>query len=123
MGDDEPQSEPKNGGRMPPISGRFKKGQSGNPSGKPKGTINLSARIRRELEALAPDKKQQFADLVAKKIVAEMLKGKVDLIRDFMDREEGKPKTPIEHSGTLNIAEIIASEKVIEPIDGDQPDE
>jgi hypothetical protein len=33
----------------PPISTRFKKGQSGNPKGRPKGSLNLDSALEREL--------------------------------------------------------------------------
>jgi hypothetical protein len=45
-----PKNEPpyENGYGKPPVSGRFKKGQSGNPKGRPKGSKNLAAIIQRE---------------------------------------------------------------------------
>jgi len=33
----------------PPEHGRFKKGQSGNPKGRPKGTLNLATVLERTL--------------------------------------------------------------------------
>ena len=37
------------GYRRPPIATRFKKGQSGNPKGRPKGSLNLDSALEREL--------------------------------------------------------------------------
>ncbi|WP_243288759.1 DUF5681 domain-containing protein [Geothrix terrae] len=37
------------GYRRPPIATRFKKGQSGNPKGRPKGSVNLDTTLEREL--------------------------------------------------------------------------
>ena len=34
----------------PPAQTRFKKGRSGNPSGRPKGTLNFAAALKRALE-------------------------------------------------------------------------
>ena len=37
------------GYRRPPVSTRFKPGQSGNPNGRPKGTLNLRTDLKEEL--------------------------------------------------------------------------
>lgn len=37
------------GYRRPPIATQFKKGQSGNPKGRPKGSLNLDSALQREL--------------------------------------------------------------------------
>ncbi len=47
--DDDPDYEIGYG--KPPKATRFKKGQSGNPKGRPKGAKGLAASLRRELEA------------------------------------------------------------------------
>jgi hypothetical protein len=40
------------GYRNPPVHTRFKKGQSGNQAGRPKGRSNLAAALEKELKAL-----------------------------------------------------------------------
>jgi hypothetical protein len=40
------------GYRRPPVEHRFKRGQSGNPSGRPKGVRNFSSDLREELAEL-----------------------------------------------------------------------
>lgn len=37
------------GYRKPPVHTRFQKGQSGNPSGRPKGSINVATALEKEL--------------------------------------------------------------------------
>jgi hypothetical protein len=41
--------EEKVGYRKPPVKTRFKPGQSGNPNGRPKGSVNLKTDLRSEL--------------------------------------------------------------------------
>lgn len=38
------------GKNKPPVDSQFKPGESGNPSGRPKGSINLATRIQRMLD-------------------------------------------------------------------------
>jgi hypothetical protein len=52
MADDEPPNENREhkiGYRHPPLGTRFRKGQSGNAKGRPKGSLNLSTLIEKEL--------------------------------------------------------------------------
>lgn len=37
------------GNKRPPVATRFKKGQSGNPKGRPKGTLNFGTDLAKEL--------------------------------------------------------------------------
>tara|TARA_R100000458_G_scaffold15193_1_gene12929 strand:- start:4713 stop:5201 length:489 start_codon:yes stop_codon:yes gene_type:complete len=82
---------------------RWKKGQSGNLNGRPKGSVGLSKRIEeRLLEAISGDDPRQFADLLAGAIVKSMLKDPVKaerLISKFMDRDEG----PVEKGAQIQI--------------------
>ena len=69
---------------------QWKKGQSGNPSGLPKGRINLTARIRRELLRATQD--GQVADALAKKVVYDLLSDPVKMQRILLaiiERDEG----------------------------------
>ena len=94
---------------------RWKKGQSGNPKGRPKGAVGLSKRIEKKLlEAFNADDPRQLADLLAASIVKVMLKDPVKaerLISKFMDRDEG----PVEKESTLVQIGIDAGGKVPEP--------
>jgi hypothetical protein len=47
--DDEDQTSPKVGYKLPPVATRFKPGQSGNPRGRPKGRRNLKHDLQEEL--------------------------------------------------------------------------
>ena len=47
--DEDPKDDSGVGYRRPPRATRFRKGQSGNPKGRPKGSLNLSTLIEKEL--------------------------------------------------------------------------
>lgn len=49
--DDDGQNPGPVGYRKPPVKSRFKKGQSGNPKGRRKGSLNLSTLIQRQLNS------------------------------------------------------------------------
>ena len=69
------------GDRRPPKHTRFKPGVSGNPKGRPKGSVNLRTRIARQLRQTVPvtrhgrQVKMLKADLIAHQIVDAAAKG------------------------------------------------
>jgi hypothetical protein len=76
----EPEEEKVGYGR-PPLASRFKPGQSGNPKGRPKGTLNLKTDLRNELSEKIQIREGQRSLKVSKQramlkaLVAEALKG------------------------------------------------
>lgn len=76
----EPEEEKVGYGR-PPVASRFKPGQSGNPKGRPKGTLNLKTDLRNELSEKIQIREGQRSLKVSKQramlkaLVAEALKG------------------------------------------------
>lgn len=78
---------------VPPIETRFKPGESGNPNGRPKGTLNLTNLLRDKLSELAEgDNKYTYADLLVRKTLAKAIKdGDASLIKYCFDRLDGMP--------------------------------
>jgi len=76
----------------------FKKGQSGNPAGRPKGSKNFDTLFEAAIKRIVKEKKLPIKDpemeLVVKAVV-EALKGNYPFFRDIMDRRYGRPKQPI----------------------------
>lgn len=86
------------------VAVQWKKGQSGNPKGRVKGGINIWSRVQRQLlekVAEGDNKGKEFADLVAKSFVKELLKGKWPQTKELLDREEGATELTIKHTGDL----------------------
>jgi hypothetical protein len=77
----------------------FRKGESGNPAGRPK-SITLSEALRVELARLNPKTKdeQTYAETIAKLMVkaAATGKGSIRAAQEIADRTEGKPRQSVE---------------------------
>ncbi len=84
----------------------FKKGQSGNPKGRPK-SLTLSEAYRRELAKIDPADPQQrtFAEMLAERTVSKAKGGDVAALKELTDRAEGKAKQTI--AFTLNRREQL----------------
>lgn len=86
----------------------FKKGQSGNPKGRPAGKRNLSSLLKEALQKLAVNpntgekilldgKELTYQDLLVQQILAKgIVKGNDKTIELIFDRLEGKPRQKID---------------------------
>lgn len=104
-------------GNPPPKEHQFKKGESGNPNGRPKGSKNISTIIKNLLDEQAPGalvdskfvkefakkvKNPTNADAAACRILYEgLILGERWALVEIMDRTEGKADQAIELSGNV----------------------
>ncbi len=92
-------------GKFPPgnkIGNRFKKGETGNPSGRPKLT-KLTEALREQLAETSPDAPEEtIAEQIARALISEAKIGNVQAIREIGDRTEGKPKQAIDLDLQIN---------------------
>ncbi len=95
----------------------FKPGQSGNPSGRPKGGVSLVTQLKKRLEE-HPEEVESIINTAIEGAKA----GDAKLLSIVLDRVDGPVKQEIEHSGALSIADILLSERKGELLDGDIPD-
>jgi hypothetical protein len=82
----------------PSPATRFKKGQSGNPAGRPKGSRNYKTLFREAYVGIAKDLKlgkdpDALLVEILKRGIKEALKGNYPFYKDIMDRLYGKPKS------------------------------
>jgi len=83
---------------MPTEDTQFKPGESGNPAGRPKGSENVSTRLKRlltlELDTADPVTKEtckkSIAEIIGLRLVKEAMTGNIKAIKIILDRVEGK---------------------------------
>ncbi len=61
----------------------FKKGQSGNPGGRPKGSKSLKTYAREMLESMNDEERQEFMNGLPKDVIWEMAEGKAQASTDM----------------------------------------
>jgi hypothetical protein len=78
------------------IGNRFPKGETGNPSGRPKLT-RLTEALREQLAEEMPNASERtVAEAIARALIREAISGNVQAAREIGDRTEGKPKQSID---------------------------
>ena len=104
----------------PPQHSQFKRGQSGNPHGRPKGAKGFDASLARELETKitvtegGARKSMSKAEAAAKRLVEKALKGDMPALRylaetdrNFADKVEAR----------IKLAEADEKSVAIDPVD------
>ena len=76
---------------MPKEDTQFKPGQSGNPAGRPVGTLSLVSLIKSKLGEAHPEDGETYAKKLIGKYINEALENNDgQAIRDLVDRIDGK---------------------------------
>lgn len=80
------------GNKKPPKEYQFRPGQSGNPAGKPPGTVSIVTEIKKKLLEMPIGEKKTFLEIFLQKLFNKVLTDKdTAMMRDLIDRVDGKP--------------------------------
>lgn len=88
--------------RIPDEKGRmiFPPGVSGNPAGRPKGSISVVSAIKAKLQECPEGKEKTYLHYLVEKIMKKaVIDDDVSMIKDIIDRVDGKPKQPLVGGG------------------------
>lgn len=77
----------------------WKKGESGNPKGRPPKILSVTSLVKEELEKIDPTTGKNKAQLLAETIVDQSITGNVKAFKELLDRVEGKVPQAIKHQG------------------------
>ncbi len=88
-----------NGNSLGGVTGKgFLRGQSGNPGGRPKGTVKLSTCYERSLARPFPGDPEgrTYAQVIADKAVELAAAGDIAAIKEVTDRTEGRARQTVD---------------------------
>lgn len=80
---------------------KFQKGQSGNPTGRPKGVLYLTPALRTKLGEKVPGDPagRTHRDVILDRLLTMAGGGDLEAIKIILDRTDGKVAQPVEHAG------------------------
>lgn len=91
----------------------FPKGVSGNPKGRPKGTLSIVGEMKKRLAETPVGWEKTFLELLVNKILKiAIVDGDVQMIKQIWNYIDGMPKQgkEVEHSGRLTLEEFLSGE-------------
>ncbi len=82
----------KNRRRLPPVETRWKKGESGNPKGRPKKQDSLTSLLKEEITKICPAdrEKRTWKELIVRATLQLAMKGNATALKEVWERLDGK---------------------------------
>ena len=108
------------GYKKPPVEHQFKKGQSGNPKGKPRNADELAEVVRELLAEKVEDPATKKRHTKLKLMLSSMMTGKKADRVELLNRGWGKVKDEVELSGKAGAPPVVI--RIIGPNLSDEPE-
>ena len=90
----------------------FQPGVSGNPAGRPEGSVSLTSMIKAKLEQMSPDGKRKALEVLAENIIQDALENNNKMRQLIWNYVDGMPRQGIDIKGELKT--IIDKEQIDE---------
>jgi len=101
---------------------KWKKGQSGNPNGRPKGSVSIVTALKQKLEEVPEGKEKTYLHYFIEQIMKKtVIEGDVNMMKDVIDRVDGKAPQPMGGTDELPPIKLIV-ERCAEDDTGDNQD-
>ena len=99
----------------------WKKGQSGNPKGRPPKHLCLTSKLWDTLHKECPDAKakgEKWLDVIINQLLVHASRGNSGIVKEIFDRIEGKVTQPISNPDGSSIGEISdeRAEKLVKSV-------
>lgn len=86
---------------------KFQHGASGNPEGRPKGSVSITSAIKRKLEETNPASKRLYVDDLVDVMIEMAVKGKdFRAIKEIWNHIDGSPRQTTEMVGSIPFLSI-----------------
>jgi len=89
---------------------QWKKGQSGNPAGKPRGSKHFKTLLKEAL-MLADENGERIDTKIIKQLLSKASKGDLKAIEMVMDRTDGKVDAHVKVDGDIEVTHGLSQEK------------
>jgi len=94
----------KQGKSGPPEEFRWKKGESGNPAGRPAGSVSITAEIKRKLQEVPDGQQKSYLELLINRILKQaVVDGNEQMIKQIWSYIDGTPKPASDNPGAITI--------------------
>lgn len=118
-----PASIPENTGTIRNERGQFVPGVSGNPKGKPAGSVSIVAEIKKKLEEVPAGSKETYLKIFVFRLFQKaIIDGDTTLMKDMIDRVDGRAKQNIGLDINDGEEERTELKALIEKLNGTETD-